>query len=175
MSRTILETERLRLREFEPKDAPAVREMLADEDALRFYGRLVAEPGYAERWIERNLQRYREDGFGLWALETLTNGDFVGDCGLSWQTLEKRRLLEIGYHLTESARGHGYATEAANACLGYAFETLEVETVCSIVDVENTASRGVAERIHARFEEGFEKGGRPMVLYSTTRSDFAGV
>ncbi len=65
----VLETEGLRLRELELADTADMREMLADEDARRIFARVVHMPDYAERWVARNRQRYREDGHGLWALE----------------------------------------------------------------------------------------------------------
>ncbi len=168
----VLETERLRMRELTLSDTADVREMLTDEEARRIFARVVHMPDYAERWVARNRRRYREDGHGLWALETRAEGAFAGDCGITCQQVGDQRLLEVGYHLTLAARGKGYATEAASACLRYAFERLGTSRVVSIVDVENPASGKVAERIHARREEGLERFGRPIYLYSTERADF---
>ena len=172
MSRVVLETERLRLRHFEPRDVPDVHEMLADDYARQLFARTVAQPDYAVSWVERNLGRYREHGFGLWVMETRDSGQFVGDCGVTLQEVAGQRLTEVGYHVTFAARGKGYATEAAIACLRYAFEKLGAERVVSIVDLENPASRKVAERIHTRHEEGLERLGRKITLYSTERADF---
>ena len=171
MSDPVLETERLRLRRFEASDVDNVREMLADDEAQRIFQRVVTVPGYAERWVERNQARYREHGFGLWALETQAAGEFVGDCGLTYQEVAGRRLLEVGYHLKLAARGRGYATEAAAACLRYGFEELGAARIVSIVDCENVGSQHVAARLHTRREEGLEKYGRPIYLYSTERAD----
>lgn len=169
--RIIFETERLRLRELNDDDIPGIREMLADEMAQQIFRQVVAQPDYAERWVARNRERYREHGFGLWALEERSTGEFLGDCGLTPKELGGRRFLEVGYHLTLAARGRGYATEAAVACLRYAFNELGATLVGSIVDVENHASQKVAERIHARREEGFEYFGSPAYLYLTEPSD----
>ena len=171
MSGYVLETERLGLREMRQSDVPHLREMIADEYARRIFERIVAIPDYEQRWLERNLDRYRELGFGLWAVETKADGAFVGDCGLTWKQIGDDRLLEVGYHVTAAARGRGYATEAAAACLRYGFEELGAERIVSIVDVRNPASRKVAERIHARYEEGLEYFGRSAYLFSTERTD----
>ncbi len=167
----ILETERLRLREFEASDTGDVRQMLVDDEAQRIFARVVQLPDYAERWVARNQERYRQDGHGLWALETKAEGTFAGDCGITCQQVGDDRLFEVGYHLTLAARGQGYATEAASACLRYAFERLGAPRVVSIVAVSNPASGRVAERIHARREEGLERYGEPIYLYSTERAD----
>lgn len=169
MTKTILETERLRLREFERADVPDVHRMLADPEASRIFAGIVADPDYAARWVERNLKRYRDTGHGLWACEHRNTGEFLGDCGVTIQEVEARQLVEVGYHLTESARGHGYATESARACLRYAFDVLGAERVHSIVAVSNPASKAVASRIHARYETGFRHHGEEIFLFSTDR------
>ena len=167
----ILETERLRLREFQPSDVDDVRRMLADDEASRIFERVVQRPDYAEHWVARNRKRYREDGHGLWALETKESGTFAGDCGITIQQVGEERLFEVGYHLTLAARGKGYATEAASACLRYAFGRLGATRVVSIVAVDNPASARVAERIHTRREDGLEHRGQPIYLYSTELTD----
>ncbi len=174
MPRYVLETERLRLRELELSDVDDVREMLADDEARRIFQRVVVLPDYAERWVERNQERYRQDGHGFWALETKADSAFAGDCGITYQQVGEQRLLEVGYHLTLAARGKGYATEAATACLRYAFEQLRASRVVSIVDLENPASAKVTARIHARREKGLEHFDRPIYLYSTERTDLPG-
>ena len=101
-------------------------------------------------------------------------GKVIGDCGLSFQDVEGRRELEIGYHVMERDRGKGYATEAARVCLDFGFTRTPCEKICSIVRPWNTASCAVAARIHAARRE-FIKGGQPAVLFYTTRSDWDAV
>ena len=172
MTRTILQTERLRLREFEAGDVENVRSMFDDAEARRLFREVLAIPDFARRWVDRNLERYRTDGFGLWAVEEKTTGRFVGDCGLTMQELEGRRLLEVGYHMVHAARGRGYATEAARACLNDAFDRLAISEVVSIVGHENAASQKVARRIHPRRESGYMRNGRIVYLYLTSRAEF---
>ena len=70
----------------------------------------------------------------------------IGQCGLTMQNWKDGEVLEIGY-LFERAYWHkGYATEAAQACKKYAFETLNAAEVCSIIRDTNTASQNVAIR-----------------------------
>ena len=63
----ILETGRLFLREMDPQDFDALYAVLADPDIMRHYPYTFDEKRVAA-WIERNLERYRKDGFGLWAV-----------------------------------------------------------------------------------------------------------
>src|ERR1035441_853663 len=119
----ILETERLTLRRLHPDDADAIFAVLGDVIAMQHYPRRFARKD-AEEWIERNLRRYAEHGHGLYAVVLKASGEVIGDCGLVTQQIEGRPELEVGYHLRRDQWGHGYATEAARACLDYAFREL---------------------------------------------------
>ena len=107
-------------------------------------------------------------GFGLWVIEHKKKGSFLGDCGLTYQLVERQQLLEVGYHLQARHRGNGYATEAGRACIAYAFDDLAPSLVCSIVDPDNTASIGVASRLHATHRTFTNDGGQTMRLYWST-------
>ena len=95
----------------------------------------------------------------------------MGDCGLTYQDVEDRRELEIGYHVIERERGKGYATEAARACLEFGFTRTSCESICSIVRPSNTASCAVAARVHTARRE-FMKGSQPALLFYTTRNEW---
>ncbi len=96
-------------------------------------------------WIEWNQRGYASDGFGLWVIED-ANGDFVGDCGLTWQTVDGVRELEVGYHVLPHRQGEGLASEATAACLAFA-RGRGVRRVIAIIRPDNVASRRVAEKI----------------------------
>ena len=87
--------------------------MFADPYSQRFYPQM-AEPGASEGWIRWNQDNYEQHGFGLWAVEHATTGTFIGDCGLTYQSVAGRSLLEVGYHLDTRHRGRGLATEAGH-------------------------------------------------------------
>jgi [ribosomal protein S5]-alanine N-acetyltransferase len=163
---TVIETARLRLRPYTRADIEPLCAVFADAYARRFYPQM-AEAEKIAGWIEWNLANYASHGFGLWALETTGEpGRLIGDCGLTYQDVGGQRALELGWHLLEGERGRGYATEAARACLSYAFERSLAPMVCSIVDPANGASRAVAGRVHAECRV-FIKGERTMLLYYT--------
>ena len=67
---TILETERVRLREFRNSDLDDLAAMVADVGQMRFYPRPRTRVE-ASAWIERNLSLYRDHGFGFWLMESL--------------------------------------------------------------------------------------------------------
>jgi len=170
MSHEIPETERLRLRAYTIADEAELFDVFADPYARRFYPEM-ADRAKVRAWIESNLRNYDEFGFGLWAIELKVEGHFLGDCGLTYQEVEGRRELEIGYHVIERERGKGYATEAARGCLEFGFRRTSCESICSIVRPSNTASCVVAARVHAARRE-FMKGGQPGLLFYTTRHEW---
>lgn len=164
------ETQRLRFRRFTLADEAALFEVFADPYARTFYPEMV-DRSKVRAWIEWNLRNYEETGFGLWALELKAPSFFLGDCGLNYQEVEGASELEIGYHVLHTERRKGYATEAASACLRFAFEFLKAERVCSIVRPQNVASCSVASRCHSHCRE-FLKGGRAALLFFTDRADW---
>ena len=145
MVKTILETARIVLREFTPDDADALALVLSDPETMRYYPAPYDRAG-VEEWIERNRQRYAQDGVGLWAIVLKSLGELIGDCGIIRQVVEGETLYEIGYHLRRDLWGQGLATEAAIACRQWGFEHLRVERLISLIRPENVPSRRVAER-----------------------------
>jgi ribosomal-protein-alanine N-acetyltransferase len=141
----VLRTPRLHLREFTPKDADALAQVLSDPETMRHYPAPYDRAG-VEQWIERNRQRYHDDGVGLWAMEFTKTQEVIGDCGIILQQVEGDRLYEIGYHLRRDHWGQGLATEAAIACRDWAFANLKTDRLISLIRPENLPSRRVAGR-----------------------------
>jgi len=142
----ILETERLLLREFTPEDVDALAAVISDKETMRFYPEPRDRAG-VRSWIERNRCRYKDDGYGLWAMVLRASGEFIGDCGLTRQTVDESDEIEIGYHVRRDLWGRGYAPEAARACRDYGFVRLGAERLISLIRPENLPSRRVAEKI----------------------------
>ncbi len=94
----ILETKRLFLREMNQDDFDALYAVLADPDIMQHYP-YTFDGDKVQNWIERNINRYRENGFGLWAVCLRDSGEMIGDCGLTLQNIDGEILPEIGYHI----------------------------------------------------------------------------
>jgi len=141
----VMETARLLLREFTLGDVDALLAVLGDPIAMQWYPAPFDREG-VEGWIKRNMERYRRDGHALWAMLLKSSGEMIGDCGCVIQEVEDRSELEIGYHVRRDLWGNGYATEAARACMDYAFNTLGALRVISMIRPENLNSRRVAEK-----------------------------
>jgi ribosomal-protein-alanine N-acetyltransferase len=166
----ILQTQRLRLREFTALDADALESILSDPETMRYYPAPYDRAG-VEQWIERNRKRYREDGVGLWALELIGTEELIGDCGIVLQQVEGEALYEIGYHLRRDFWGRGLATEAAVACRDWAFAHLEAERLISLIRPENLPSRRVAERVGMTVWKEVAWRGLAHCVYSVGRAE----
>lgn len=138
-------TDRLVFREMTENDLDAMADMLGDPEVMTFFPAPKTRDESAE-WITRMQQRYREHGHGLWVIET-HDGDFVGDCGLTWQSVNDTPVLEVGYHVRRAMQRQGYATEAARACVELVARELAPTLLTAIIHPANDASRRVAENL----------------------------
>lgn len=169
----ILETERLTLREMTQDDLPALREILQDEKTMYAYNGAF-DDAETQAWLDRQLARYAQDGFGLWAVVLRETGRVIGQCGLTMQPWRGDKVLEVGYLFNRAFWHHGYATEAARGCMDYAFTRLGAREVCSIIRETNLPSRRVAERNGMTVRDTWVKHYRgvdmPHVRYCAVRA-----
>jgi ribosomal-protein-alanine N-acetyltransferase len=141
----VLETPRLRLREMCQTDFPALCAILQDPLVMYAYEHAFSDTE-VQSWLENQLARYAAYGMGLWAVERRTDGMVIGQCGLTMQPLHTAEVVEVGYLFRRDVWHQGYAIEAARACRDYAFQTLDVTRVYSMIREGNTPSERVAQR-----------------------------
>lgn len=141
----MLETRRLILRTMTLYDLDDLLKVLSDPEVMQFYPKPF-DRQMTQAWIERNIQRYTQHGFGLWALLLKETGQLIGDCGLVSQVVEGVAEVEIGYHVRRDWWGQGLATEASQACRDYGFSQLGCDKLISLINPANIASRRVAKK-----------------------------
>ncbi|OXE34907.1 MAG: GNAT family N-acetyltransferase [Phenylobacterium zucineum] len=152
MTTVILETERLILDELQAgRDDLFIFQLLNEPGFLENIGdREIDDLEAASDYIEtRQVQSYRQNGFGLWRAVSRETGQSLGLCGLV-----KRDGLEfpdVGYAFLESAWAKGYASEAAAATLAYARDHLGLKTLAAITKPDNKASMRVLEKVGFQF------------------------
>jgi RimJ/RimL family protein N-acetyltransferase len=145
-SLVVMETERLLIRKITRKDIDALLAIMGKPEVMYAW-----EHGFTKKdvrkWINRQLTRYRKDGFGYFAVILKENGTLIGQAGLMKSTINGNEAVELGYILDNVYWHNGYGTEAARACLEYAFGELAQKTICCSIRPENGASIRVAERL----------------------------
>ena len=140
MKEMILKTKRLLLRELKQDDFDDICKLLQDPIVMYAYEGAFSKKEVQE-WLDKQLRRYQNDGFGLWGMIEKGSGE----------------LPEIGYLLRAEYWHKGYATEAAIACKEYAFNILNFDKVYSIIRDTNIPSQKVALRNDMREIANFIK------------------
>ncbi|MEV6846053.1 GNAT family N-acetyltransferase [Actinoplanes sp. NPDC051411] len=141
-------TDRLLLRAFRPGDLPAVHAYASDADVVRFMDwgpNTVEETRYHVNRSVAMAEVSPRLTFP-YAVERLADRRVIGAAELSMTSLDHRRA-EMGYVFAREAWGQGYATEAAGALLGYAFDKLDLHRVAATCDPDNTGSARVLRKI----------------------------
>ncbi|MFH1512411.1 MAG: GNAT family N-acetyltransferase [Bacillota bacterium] len=176
--KSILETERLILREMTEADYGALAAILQDEQTMYAYEGAFTDAEVRE-WLQKQLVRYREDGFGLWAVALKTTREMIGQAGVTWQQAEDARVPEIGYLFNRAYWHKGYAAEAAAACKRYAFDVLGFLEIYSIIRDTNIASVNVAIRngmlLRGRFIKHYRGIEMPHFVFSARKDDPRGL
>ena len=158
-SLVVMETERLLIRRITRKDLDALLAIMGKPEVMYAW-----EHGFTKKdvrkWINRQLTRYHKDGFGYFAVILKESGTLIGQAGLVKSTINGNEAVELGYILDNAYWHHGYGTEAAHACLEYAFGELALKTVCCSIRPENVASIRVTEKL------GMTPCGKHTVIYN---------
>lgn len=166
----LFESERLRFREFNFDDAENLYQLNLDPEVIKYTGDPPFESIETARLFIYNYKDYKLNGFGRWAVELQSDGQFIGWSGLKLNELGKN---DLGYRFLKSEWGKGYATEAAKACLKYGFEKLAMSEIIARVAKENVASLKVIEKLGmAYYMEGVCKTIDKANYYSISREQY---
>ena len=177
LAATRLETERLILRAPVPEDADPLAPMYADPEVMRYLGdgrTLTREE--TGRSVNRMIEAWKEDGFGLLTVVRKEDGAVIGRVGLivwdpeTWQTTRANAdgptELEVGYTIGRPHWGQGYATEAAAAARDYALEHLGARRLIALIIHGNEPSENVARKLGFEYERDIRFGRRDAKLFA---------
>jgi [ribosomal protein S5]-alanine N-acetyltransferase len=160
---TPIETERLVIRTFTAGDVARVTEIFTDPVVMKY----ISLRGHTiSGLLELYRRRYDERGYTFWALCD-KEGRILGDVGFG--TYEETGDPELGWTLARDAWGHGYATEAARACVDALFEHTEHTRIVALVDTRNERSLRTAERIGLSRVGEVDHPSHRHVLFEVTR------
>lgn len=175
----VLRTQQLILRRLRPNDIDAFAAMNADPEVMRYFPANLsrAETKALMMRMDRHFERH---GFGWWAVEMRGTAVFAGFVGLLVPAFHAHftPCVEVGWRLVRSAWGRGFATEAGQASIDFAFEHLGIDQIMSMAVADNWRSRRVMERLGMarRVEDDFghpklpfDHPLRPHVLYRLSR------
>ena len=137
-------TKRLILRPTSAEDFEGWAAFSADPETMRFLGGTQTR---AESWRSLCMMAgaWTICGYAMFSLIRRDTGAWIGRIG-PWYP-EGWPDREVGWGVANEYAGQGYASEAATAAIDYAFDVLGWEKVIHIIDLENTASVTLAERL----------------------------
>ena len=164
--KTILETERLLLREISLDDTSDMFRLHSNAKVQKFTGDpLIASVEDMEQAIQTRINNYKKYGYGRWATFIKSDMQFIGWSGLAY--LPEFDEIDLGYRFLPKYWGMGYATEASHAILRYGFDQLKLNKIIAIAMKQNKASIKVMEKVGMEFEKlaPYEPGGEDVVWY----------
>jgi RimJ/RimL family protein N-acetyltransferase len=146
-----IETQRLILRAFGVEDLDAQAATLGDEAVMRHIGGKPVSREDSWRRLLMGVGMWSLIGTGPWAVELKSDGRMVGHCGFFQFNREMTPLIlgepEMGWIFDRSVHGQGIAFEACSAALDWAEREIGADSYPAIIDLENTASMKLAERL----------------------------
>lgn len=145
LTKPILETERLWLREFTENDFDLVYNLNQEPAVMRYIGP-VKNKEEARKDLNKYLAYYKQHpGYGYWATFENQTDQFVGWFLL--KILEETGENEIGYRLKKEFWGQGLATEGGQGLIDYGRSKLNITRFVAVADPENKGSRKVLEKL----------------------------
>jgi len=164
MNTYIIETERLRLREFNSTDGEMIFELLNSPGWLKYIGtRSIETTDDAINYIETKLRKgYKESGFGFYLVELKSTGEKIGMSGL----VKRDGLdnVDVGFALLPQYENKGYAYESTAAVMKFAKEQLKLSKLAAITVPYNTPSIKLLEKLGMKFDKKINIPGDPEDL-----------
>ena len=144
-----LTTARLGFGRWGPDDLPLALALWGDPGVTRLIGGPLSAAA-AEARLGAEIASMRAHGVQYWPIFLLAGGEHVGCAGLRPYRAEDR-IYELGFHLRPAYWGQGLASEAAQAVVTFAFETIRAAALFAGHHPENAPSRRVFEKLGFHF------------------------
>ena len=140
----MIETERLLLRAWREEDRDHFWRMTSDAEMMRYLFPLTREK--SDAGIDRQVAHQAERGHCMWVAERKVDNRAIGYCGII-PPREPTFEYELGWRFESACWGQGYAREAAQATIDWAWANLAAQTIIAVTNPENTRSWGLMLRL----------------------------
>lgn len=141
-------SERLGFRNWRDEDLEAMLGLNQDPEVMNYFPTLQ-DADTTLSFIKRMQVEYSKFGYCYFAVEKLSNNEFLGFVGISNQDYgeDLGKFVDIGWRLKKAAWGNGFATEGAKRCLSFAKEKLKMTKIYAVAPKINEASIAVMRKI----------------------------
>jgi [ribosomal protein S5]-alanine N-acetyltransferase len=159
-------TPRMRAERLQPDHYGELRRMDTDEAMMASLGGPRAEPASAD-YLARNLEHWKEHGFGIWMLRNRESGTMMGRAVLRHLEIDGIDEVEVGYGFLPQFWGRGLATEIARECVRIGLEDLRLPSLVAITLTTNHGSQRVLEKAGLSYERNIVHAGLAHALFRT--------
>lgn len=161
-----LETKQLIINAFSPTDKEVWRTIEANAEVRKYIGAQSLSPKAADAYVDQNIESYRKNGFGRYAVRHKQSCLLIGMCGFRTESYG----IDFGYRYAPDFWGHGYGFEAASAVLEYGLNTLKLDRIIALALKANTASIRIIETLKFESLGTVEIWGETVEKYEMTQS-----
>ncbi|MEW6734121.1 MAG: GNAT family N-acetyltransferase [Acidobacteriota bacterium] len=145
MTAYFLSTTRLQFRCWRQEDLELALSLWGDTEVTRLIGGPFTYEQIQAR-LSREILTFEQHRVQYWPIFLLATGEHAGCCGLRpYQPTDD--IYELGVHLRKTHWGYGYAQEAAQAVIAYAFNTLGASALFAGHNPANESSRSLLEKL----------------------------
>lgn len=147
-----LETERILLREMKKSDFNDVYEYSSNPQTSEYLlWEVHRSPEYTKEFVDYVISKYKSGEYNDWALVYKPDNKMIGTCGFT-KIDQENNVAEIGYVINPNYWNMGIATEAAEAVIDFAFNTMGMNRVEAKFMYGNDASLSVMKKLGMKFE-----------------------
>jgi ribosomal-protein-alanine N-acetyltransferase len=167
-----IETSRLRLRAYGPRDIDRLAALYADPEVAAYTKLGCLDRRQAEATLAGYLDHWREVGCGMFAAFLKADASYAGECGLFTLESTGERALRYAFH--KRLWGCGLAREAVAGVLDDVFGRLGLERLVSIVEASNQASHRVMQTLGLTVERVAPSSKAELHVYAVTAGQWLG-
>lgn len=151
-----LESRRLILRPWQESDRLPFYQLNADPAVMRYFPKCLSRTE-SDQLVDKFQVLIEQQGWGFWAVELKAEQGLIGMTGLHHQPdqFSFSPCTEMGWRFDKNYWGQGYATEAAQLALDFAFQTLQLNQVVAFTAAINHASAAVMQRLGMQYQLEF--------------------
>jgi RimJ/RimL family protein N-acetyltransferase len=145
-SLVVMETQRLQIRKFIRDDLSDLYTIMRKPEVMYAW-----EHGFTKsetrKWLNRQLTRYKKDGYGYFAVVLKNTDNLIGQVGVFKSMIHEKEVVELGYIFDNLYWNQGYCIEAVNACVRFAFDKVKPDKLYCSIRPNNIPSIRIAEKI----------------------------
>ena len=169
---TILDTDRLVIRELSMEDFDAIYAFYTEPDTARY----LSGFSHNQETEQEKLQAYIHNiyplyGYGLWGVYLKDSMKLIGRCGIEQSGIDGNAEYEIGYLIGKQYRHKGYGYESSHAVLHHFFNKYSVPRIIAVIDKDNIESIRLAESLGMKYTGDTLRNNRSNFLYAMNRGD----